>query len=485
MNASATTRNDLRRLRWRITGLITFLSGVIVVILAATAIQLDRQLSDQLLDTELLSQTNRVAGSVSFDDDELDVDLLADIESGVVIGVRPPFDVLQIVDDNDLWDSLPEMSDGEANRRIDAILDDLDNDELAFLLDLEEPIDRTEMQDRLIELQNDALADEALRRFLLEAADEQGLELDVTTTIYGDRTLLADDPTLEAVERVADDGEDAQFDVGDGLVARGVPIRSGAEVRGAVVAIADPTPIDEDHAAFRRSMLITGIALIVGASVAAWFVAGRTIRPAAKALANQERFLADAAHELRTPIAAIRATAESGAEPSTALERVVQLASSAGQMTDDLLTLARIDADRLRLEREPVRLDLLVEAAIDGDPKFSLLTEETVVMADPQLLTRAILNLLDNARRHGGASVETPAIVSVEAEAVRVRDHGLGLDPATADHVFERFRSSASSSGHGLGLPLSRWLAEAHGGRLELDSSVSPGVAFVLTIPAA
>ena len=167
------------------------------------------------------------------------------------------------------------------------------------------------------------------------------------------------------------------------------------------------------------------------------------------------------------------------------MARVSELAGGAAQLTDDLLTLARMDADRLTLEREPVRLDLLVESLIDDDPAFTFTAEgEVVVNADPRLIERAVDNLLRNARLHGGASVESPATVMVtKAGEVRVDDSGLGLDPAVVDQIFDRFNSGATSRGHGLGLPLARWIARSHGGDCTAMTSPTGGARFVLQFP--
>lgn len=486
MTASLTTQRRLRRLRVRITLLITALAAVIIVIFSVTAIRLDRNLRDEQLDAELLRTVTRVAGLVNFEDAGPDLSLVGPIPDDVVIGIREEFDPLEIVDDADLWDELPEIDEDDLAERAEEIIFGLSDDVIADLTDAgddSEPLDREVSESLLIENPPDEIVDEAMRGFLIDQAADVGVALEVPTELFiSAESLVDDDEAHAAIERVADDEETGAFAAGD-LVARGVPLRQIAELRGAVVALADPAVGDAEHADFRQAIILLGLALAVGSAGAAWIVAGRTIQPAARALTHQERFLADAAHELRTPIAAIRATVEAGDEDvDVRLARASTLAADASRLTDDLLTLARMDADRVELERQPLRLDLLVEACVDEDPAFEVIAEESVVDGDARLLERAITNLLNNAREHGGASPDTPARIEVGGGIVTVSDRGPGIPPGLIDSVFDRFRSGSASRGHGLGLPLAKWIATAHRGDLSVASQSGAGATFTLRV---
>ena len=170
---------------------------------------------------------------------------------------------------------------------------------------------------------------------------------------------------------------------------------------------------------------------------------------------------------------------------------MAELAADASTLTDDLLTLARMDADRMDLQRDRVRLDLLVESTVAGIPgatEATVISGATpVVEADTRLMERAIGNLIRNALAHGGATPATPAEVTIETAAsghtIIVRDHGPGIDPEVAAGLFERFRSRTGSRGHGLGLALARWIAAAHGGDLRVSTPPDGGAAFVMTVP--
>ncbi|MEV6014160.1 MULTISPECIES: HAMP domain-containing sensor histidine kinase [unclassified Streptomyces] len=226
--------------------------------------------------------------------------------------------------------------------------------------------------------------------------------------------------------------------------------------------------------------------------------------------ASEERlrtFAADASHELRTPVASVRGHAElallhPGPVPpkvTRALERIAAESARMGEMVDDLLLLARLDAGR-PLERLPVDLTLLVldavtdaRAAGPGHRWVLELAEEPVtVTGDAHRLQQVSANLLANARVH--TPVGTRVTVSLEQsgkEAVlTVRDDGPGIPEDVRPGVFERFtradrrRADGSGSGAGLGLSIVAAVVEAHDGTVTLESRPGATV-FTVRLPAA
>ncbi|MET8630014.1 HAMP domain-containing sensor histidine kinase [Kitasatospora sp. NPDC004669] len=267
----------------------------------------------------------------------------------------------------------------------------------------------------------------------------------------------------------------------------------GQSTGGAIVAAADLTT---DQAAHRElaALLTAGCAVLLALSAAAGhLLSGRAIRPALTALQQQEAFLADAAHDLRTPTASLRLLAETarhgdGPTRDAALERTVRLADRMGDLVDGLLTRARLTAGVTVLAREPLRLDQLVEAVVDDTPanghSITVRTEPAVVDADPDLLRRAVANLLGNALTHGHTSGEPAEVhLTVTPEGtLTVDDAGPGIPPDLADSLFERFRSGSGSTG--LGLSIASWIAHAHGGSLTASGSPLGGARFTLHLPA-
>jgi two-component system sensor histidine kinase QseC len=197
----------------------------------------------------------------------------------------------------------------------------------------------------------------------------------------------------------------------------------------------------------------------------------------------ERRFTSHAAHELRTPIAAIRAQAEvagDGIDPAAremALAHVIEGCDRAARLVDQMLLLARIDERASQDGRAHSRLDLaaarviadLAPAALDAGVAIELATDEAVsVAADGALLEVLLRNLIDNAVRHGGP----PGPVTVRCAAgsagalLEVADHGPGVDDAELAQLGRRFyrASSAQGPGSGLGLSIVHRIAEGCGG---------------------
>jgi two-component system, OmpR family, sensor kinase len=224
--------------------------------------------------------------------------------------------------------------------------------------------------------------------------------------------------------------------------------------------------------------------------------------------AGLRRFTADASHELKTPLAVLRADVERAmTETSNQTERMVALEEALQEvrrMTDlveSLLTLARADEGRFDLHREPVELQPLVQevyetALILGEAQGVTVnlpfTADVVVMGDRTRLRQLFLNLVTNAIKYtpAGGKVELGLGRHPENVTFAVRDTGIGISAADFPHIFERFwradrvRSRMSErGGFGLGLAISQWIAQAHGGSLTASSRLGRGSLFTVTLP--
>jgi signal transduction histidine kinase len=264
--------------------------------------------------------------------------------------------------------------------------------------------------------------------------------------------------------------------------------------------------------AYQATVERIGLALVLGdllvivlVGVAAWVLAARTLRPIDEAHARQRRFVADASHEMRTPLAAIRATAEgalSGSGSADELRRsltvVADFTDRLGAITNDLLLLAR--SEELPTKRHaPTDLSVLVAETVEAfarahpelPPTRMRLGPDIQVSADPSEIGRVVANLLDNAFRYGGATAAKPVRITTTAAdgeaTIEVADDGPGIATVDLERVFEPFhrvRSDAGSpSGSGLGLAIARGLAHRNGGRLTVASAPGAGSTFRLTLP--
>ena len=193
-----------------------------------------------------------------------------------------------------------------------------------------------------------------------------------------------------------------------------------------------------------------------------------------------QTFLADAAHQLRTPITSIRAAAEvlaMGLDPEDerrAIELLVGESERVGQLLSGLLRLARLDLGEPPVQ-EPVDLETVcrteVERARPLSPGLAIALRSEIgdaapIELDPAALAEVLSNLLDNARRHAVSRIEVQVRVVGPVIEIGVADDGAGLEAADADRVFERFVSLDGDGGSGLGLPIARAIVEAHGGVL-------------------
>ncbi|MEU5035348.1 sensor histidine kinase [Streptomyces rubiginosohelvolus] len=293
----------------------------------------------------------------------------------------------------------------------------------------------------------------------------------------------------------------------DGRTTTGEPVRlfalpfyppeaeEDSRPQGALVTVADTAAQQADHR--RLAWRVTGgCALLVCLSaLVGHLLSGRAVRPALEALDRQESFLADAAHDLRTPAASLRTLAETalrGDTDSTDVHRrTLRLAEGMGSLVDGLLTRARLMSGTAVLAVEPLRLDQLVEAVVEDAPtdghRVTVEAREAVVVADPDLVRRAVANLVGNALVHGhapGAPAEVEVTVAVDgaSTAVTVEDTGPGLPPEVAGALFDRFRSGSRSTG--LGLSIASWVAHAHGGSLTAGPGRRGGARFVLRLPS-
>ena len=215
-----------------------------------------------------------------------------------------------------------------------------------------------------------------------------------------------------------------------------------------------------------------------------------------KSLAAQRQLVSDASHELRTPLTSLRINvellaADSGlaeAERQEVLDRVVAQVAELGDLVANVTELARGELAASAPGR--VRLDEVAAAALEGARRdwprtvFTADLQAGTVFGSAERLQIAVRNLLDNAAKFGppGGPVE----VSVRAGQLTVRDHGPGIDAADLPHVFDRFYRASSAravSGSGLGLSITRQVAESHHGTIRAECAPGGGTLMRLSLP--
>lgn len=219
---------------------------------------------------------------------------------------------------------------------------------------------------------------------------------------------------------------------------------------------------------------------------------------------RERRFVAEASHELRTPLAVLKAELEAAirivehdAEVRESLGVALEETDQLAQLADDLLLIARAADGRLPVQREQVEVGELLERTRQ---RFTDRAREQgreirvdaggvgSVSVDPLRARQALGNLVDNALRHGGGEIRLIARQAREATEIDVSDDGPGFPAALALHAFERFASGGQErtrSGAGLGLPIVRAIAEAHGATATIVDISSAGATVRLRFPVA
>jgi signal transduction histidine kinase len=244
----------------------------------------------------------------------------------------------------------------------------------------------------------------------------------------------------------------------------------------------------------RVVFVVNGVLLLAILALIVFLIAAArdTALAASDAAQRRKEFLAYAAHQLRTPLAGIRASTDAllvGGATSSQERLLVNLsreADRAGRLLSSLLQMARVDQGEVGTLQA---LDVVELCQSELDRKRSdghAVTTSLVVPANrpgPVLMSgeatrNALANLLDNARRHARTQVTVEIRTSVSAVDIAVRDDGPGLPEGTAERVFERFVSLDGEGGSGLGLPIARGLIEAQGGRLTYEDH-----RFVIHLP--
>ena len=378
------------------------------------------------------------------------------------------------------------------------------------------------------------------------AAAEDGTILYSTAALSGNAPRLPAAVVVEALET----GTSTATFVVDGVELRVVAIAAnGPDGSPRVIAAAQPTRTATEQAAgFTALVIVVGVMTFLAGGLVSWLVTGRAMRPLRElvdttdriaetgdlterltppktddeigrltdsfngmlsqlestrekltvTLGTQRRFVADASHELRSPLTTIRTNAgflleRDDISGSDRREAIGDIAAEADRMThlvDDLLLLARLDGGR-PLGREPVDLVTVSEtikrrASTLGTPVRVEAPLAVAVVGDQDALTRILWILVDNAIRHGSEPIELKIFQDDTGNVIRVGDSGPGFSSSDETRLFERFNvadPSRTSTGAGLGLAIAHDIVVAHGGTIVATNAAGGGALITVTLP--
>jgi signal transduction histidine kinase len=289
------------------------------------------------------------------------------------------------------------------------------------------------------------------------------------------------------------------------LHAERFTLESGAAM--VAVAVADKIELEDRYAAligvFGGAAMVALLMVALGGSI----LVGKSAAPVEKTMDQMRQFMADAAHELRTPITVLRSRAEVALQQPrdresyvAALQGIESESIRLGRIVDDLLMLARADAGDRPIERKSFLLDEIVldAAAAAGSVAQSRQVsvhiddlEHALIEGDSALVRQLVMILLDNAIKFTPPGGEVRVrVASADGRATLiVEDSGIGIPADQLPHVFDRFyrgdRARGRSEGAGLGLSIARWIADAHRAEIRFDSTSDRGTRVEVVFPVS
>jgi two-component system, OmpR family, manganese sensing sensor histidine kinase len=287
-----------------------------------------------------------------------------------------------------------------------------------------------------------------------------------------------------------------------------LPVQYQGQVLGYLQIAIPLTPIQTE---LQQDLLISLICIIVALVVialAGWALGGLAMQPIQESYSHLQRFTADASHELRTPLAAILSNAQVGLLAPTAagerkhqrLENIAEISKSMTALISNLLFLARRSGRLATDALQPIDLGIVLqewvcEPTIQAAAKpirlnLEIPKQSVIAHVDQELLKQAVSNLITNACKYTpeGGQVEARLFTQYHQAIIQVKDTGIGIPKSDLPHIFERFyrvdrERSREKGGTGLGLAIAHQIIAAHGGTIDVKSSVGQGSVFQITLP--
>ena len=269
--------------------------------------------------------------------------------------------------------------------------------------------------------------------------------------------------------------------------------------------VADRMELEDEYSSLIETFAAAALAALLLVAGGGYLLIRKSSAPVERSMDQMRRFMADAAHELRTPITILRTRAEvaleqdrEAARDAGTLRAVEREAARLGEIVRNLLTLARADAGERPVARLPLYLDDVAAEAVDAvrplaEQKRVQLEvgafEEAKITGEPALVRQLLLIVLDNAVKFTEAGGRVRLDVSAEngRAAALVSDTGVGIPAEQLSHVFERFYrgdpARHTADGAGLGLAIARWIADAHGARIDIRSAPGTGTRVTIMFP--
>ncbi|MCL5409366.1 MAG: HAMP domain-containing histidine kinase [Patescibacteria group bacterium] len=269
----------------------------------------------------------------------------------------------------------------------------------------------------------------------------------------------------------------------------------------------DPEVLSDAQNELRVVLLVINLGILWVAGVAGYFLAGRTLKPIQEMVNEQNRFVTDASHELRTPITSLKTAIEvylrgrehNSKEADQLLESNLEDVNNLQQLSDNLIKLSQYQKINGNLTKEETEITDVLEEAVKKVSKLAkaksikILTnlQKGKIFVEKTSLIEVVVILLDNAIKYSSSNTQIQLTNSfTEHQAmIEVADQGSGIDVKDIPHLFERFyradksRSKNETSGYGLGLAIAKQVIDRHKGSIKVSSKINQGTTFSIILP--
>lgn len=281
---------------------------------------------------------------------------------------------------------------------------------------------------------------------------------------------------------------------------------SGIVIRSPSLPLIDPEIINETKNRLQTILILINLGIFSGAGFAGYFLAGKTLSPIKQMMDEQNRFITDASHELRTPITSLKAELEVNLRDKNITSQVRQLLESNLEevnhlqlLSDNLIRLTQYQKDNKNIHFEQISVKAITEEAMKkvvnlaGNKNITIKKsiKDLAFAGDRQSLIEMLVIFLDNAVKYSNKNtvVNLSTKLVDDSLLITIKDHGVGIAKDDLPLLFNRFyrvdksRTKSDVEGFGLGLSIAKQIAEKHGGSIAVESHLGKGTTFTILLP--